>query len=323
VERGWERAYPFRALAIPEAESLVRRVRPDLRVFALEPLAAGLRNSNFRVEVASGAPFVLRLYTADPSACMRECAILALLADRLPVPRVLGCEPTASPPVALFEWLDGTPLDEILRDADAETAREVAFACGSALASIQALRFDAPGFLGPDLNVAVPMPDWAPTVLSMAEAVETRLGNELVTMVRRAVEANAHVVELVWTDAVLVHADYKPWNLLGRFAGGDAGANGGPAPFELTGILDWEFSCAGCRLIDFGTFLRDERNRPTGFGAAFAAGYAAVGGSLPADWRRLTPLVDLLSLLQLASRSNGAALGDLRRLIEESLTRRD
>jgi hypothetical protein len=45
----------------------------------------------------------------------------------------------------------------------------------------------------------------------------------------------------------------------------------------------------------------------------------AAGGLLPAEWRRLTLLVDLLSLQQMAGRSAGRATDDLRRLIETTV----
>jgi Ser/Thr protein kinase RdoA (MazF antagonist) len=312
MERGWDRIHSFRSVSIPEAESFVRTADPAARVSAIQPLTAGLRNTNYRIDLVAGQPLVLRFYTADPSACAREAAILAAIAGRVPVPLIRHFAPTAEPPFSLFDWLEGSPLDQVLADAGPGDAREIARVCGSALAAIHALHFAAPGFLGPDVAVASPMPAWAPTMLSILAIAAPRLGEELAAGVRRVVESDAPAVEAVWSDAVLVHADFKPWNLLGR-------APGAPLPFELTGVLDWEFSCAGCRLIDFGTFLRDESRRPEGFGDAFAGGYLAGGGSLPSDWRRLALLVDLVSVLQLANRHAGRGSDDLRRLLRESL----
>jgi len=273
------------------------------------------------VDLDGGPSLVLRMYTADPSACGREAAILAAFAGRVPVSQVFHAEPSAEPPFSLMGWLEGTPLDRILADAEPDDAREIALVCGSALATIHSIRFDGPGFLDPNLAVATPMSAWTSAMLSTLADAEARLGDALSHRVRRAVKEDAQAVEAVWSQAVLVHADYKPWNLLGRVDGAPQRRLRPPgAPtFELTGILDWEFSCAGCRLIDFGTFLRDEPRRPEGFGDAFASGYVAGGGSLPHDWRRLMLLVDLVSLLQMASRSSGQALDDLRRLIGDTI----
>ncbi len=318
MERGWDRAHPFRSLSLTDAERFARIVEPAARVSAVVPLTAGLRNSNHRIDLADGERLVLRRYTADPSACAREAALLRVLAGHVPVPGVLLSDPSAEPPFSILEWLEGAPLDEALGSAalNGERAREIAFACGFGLAAIHSIRFPAPGFFGPDLTVETRMPSWAPAVLETLALVEDRIGADLAAGVREAVESNGASVAAVWSEAVLVHADFKPWNLLGR-------ARGEPPVFALTGVLDWEFACSGCRLIDFGTFLRDERSRAAGFGDAFASGYVAGGGSLPDDWRRLATFVDLLSLLQLASHHAGRGLDDVRRLVGQALGRRD
>jgi Ser/Thr protein kinase RdoA (MazF antagonist) len=338
MERGWERAYSFRRVSRAEAEGFVRLALPSAKVARVEPLTAGLRNTNYRVELVGGRALVLRMYTADPSACARESAILAALAGRVPVPRVLHSEPSADPPFSLFDWIGGIPLDGILAEirapssgrerarerARGHAARQIAFACGSALASIHGLRFTTPGFFGPDLAIAMPMPDWDAAVLSALETAEPRLGPQLAGALRRTVESNARAVHGVWSEAALVHADFKPWNLL--YA---VDADGAAAKYRLTGVVDWEFACAGCRLIDFGTFLRERPGHaadgsaadgaaPDGFAEAFVEGYETGGAPLPPDWRRLTLLVDLLSLVQMSVWARGRGLQDIVRLLTES-----
>lgn len=78
----------------------------------------------------------------------------------------MALEPEAVPPFALLEWLEGRAMDEVLAEADAATAVELATLCGAALAAIHEIRFPAAGFLGPGLRVVRAMPAWAPTVLS-------------------------------------------------------------------------------------------------------------------------------------------------------------
>ncbi len=343
MERGWERAYSFRQVSRAEAEVFVRLALPSAKVARVEPLTAGLRNTNYRVELVEGRALVLRMYTADPSACARESAVLAALAGRVPVPRVLHSEPSADPPFSLFDWIEGRPLDGILAEirapsssrerarvsARGRAARQIAFACGSALASIHGLRFPTAGFFGPDLAIATPMPDWDAAILAALEAAEPRIGPRLAGALRRTVESNARAVHGVWSEAALVHADFKPWNLL--YA---VDADGAAAEYRLTGVVDWEFACAGCRLIDVGTFLRDvprravegpaadgsapEGSAADGFAEAFVEGYEAGGAPLPPDWRRLTLLVDLLSLVQMSVWARGRGLQDIVRLLTES-----
>lgn len=325
MERSWERRHAFVELQRDELVRLVGRALPGAAVVDARPLTAGLRNTNYRLELAGGAAAVLRLYVADPAACGREAGVLAMMAGRVPAPRVLYYDATSDPPFALLEWLDGLPLHEVLDGAGGPAALELAAVCGTALAGIHSRQFAAPGFLGPEMRVVRRMPAWAAALLeTLAGPVEERLGPELAARVRETVESNAGRVEAAWSDAVLVHGDYKPWNLLVREeAPGSAAAPraSGAAParaavaWHLAGILDWEFACAGCRLIDFATFLRDEEARPAGYGDAFASAYLAAGGTLPDDWRRLASLVDLLNLMQLLQSGDPQTTADLRRLV--------
>ena len=339
MERSWGRRHVFVELPRAELVRLVGRALPGAAVVDARPLTAGLRNTNYRLELAGGAAAVLRLYVADPEACSREASVLATMAGRVPAPRVLYYDATSDPPFALLEWLDGLPLHEVLDGAEPGAALELAAVCGTALARIHSRHFAAPGFLGPEMRVVRRMPAWAAALLeTLAGPVEERLGLELAARVRETVESNAGRVEAVWSDAVLVHADYKPWNLLVRAEAPGSAApgpapNGGPelkpaaprasgaasanevAVWHLTGVLDWEFACAGCRLIDFATFLRDEEARPAGYGDAFASAYLAAGGTLPNDWRRLARLVDLLNLVQLLQSGDPQTTEDLRRLV--------
>lgn len=325
MERSWERVHPFVELSVTELEQRVRCAFPGARVSEAVPLTAGLRNSNYRLTlVGAPSPVALRLYVADPEACAREAGVLAAVAGHVPAPRVWHSEGAANPPFALMEWLEGVPLDDVMRDCDGETAVSLAAACGSVLAAVHATRFSAPGFLGPDLRVVRPMPAWAPTVLSTLRGpVEERLGPELAARVRQTVESNAWAVEPVWSEAVLVHGDFKPWNMLAQpeaepSGGGGAGGGAGGG-WRLTGVLDWEFACAGSKLLDFATFLRDEAGRPSGFGDAFADAYLQAGGSLPDDWRGLTRLIDLLNLMQMLEWAGERALADLRRLVTQTV----
>ena len=320
MERGWERAHDFMELPARELERRVGGAFPGARLRAAQPLTAGLRNTNYRLEIEGGpSPLVLRLYVAEAAACAREAAVLAAIAGRVPAPRVLYCDPAATPPYAFIEWIEGRPLDSVLGDCDGATASELARACGTALAAIHGTRLPAPGFLGSEMSVIRPMPGWASAVIeALGGRVEERLGPELSAGVRAVVESNAPAVESVWSEAVLVLADYKPWNLLvDRPADGASDGPGGGTAWHVTGVLDWEFACAACKLIDFATFLRDEADRRPGFADVFAAAYVDAGGSLPTDWRPLTRLVDLLNLLQLLAWADHRAALELRRLVAE------
>jgi fructokinase len=125
-----------------------------------------------------------------------------------------------------------------------------------------------------------------------------RLGQPLASDLWRVVEGTRG-------DASLVHADFKPWNLLVGHEG------------CIAGVLDWEFAFAGSALFDLGIFLRHDRSLPRDYRSSFIAGYLDAGGSLPADWHRLIKLLDLLNLCQLLERApaTSPAVGQLRGLV--------
>jgi len=315
VERNWERARPFAELSIEDLEGRVRAFFPGARVLLAERQTRGLRNSNYRLTVAGApSPLAFRLYVADPLACSREAAVMAEVRNRAPVPRMLATDAAADPPFALADWIEGEPLDDVLRACDSATALELATACGAVLAAIHQTRFPSTGFLGArgrELRVAAPMPAWAPTLIASLDGpAAEHLGPELSARVRHVAVSSAPEVEPIWREAVLAHGDFKPWNLLVRQD---------PGAWRICGVLDWEFACAASPLLDFAIFLRDERVRPAGFGVAFAAAYRAAGGSLPKGWRRLVRLIDLLNLLQMLEWSGESAAADLRRLVSESM----
>lgn len=312
MERKWERTRPFAQLSIEETERRVGVFFPGAHVLVAEGQTRGLRNSNFRLTVVGApSPLALRLYVADHAACAREAAVIEAMGGRVPVPRMLGRETAADPPFALYEWLEGEPLDVVLRDCDVTAALNLAAACGTVLAAIHERRFPAPGFLSPDMRVERPMPNWAPTLLAAVNgSAGVRVGPELAARVRNVVESSAYQVEPIWSEAVLAHADFKPSNLLARQEAG---------VWRICGLLDWEFACAASPLLDFAIFLRDERARPVGFGDAFAAAYRTAGGRLPNGWRPLARLIDLLNMMQMLIWPGERRTADLRRLIGETL----
>src|SRR5205085_2382778 len=99
----------------------------------------------------------LRLYTADAAACAREVSLLRLVAERVPVPRVLRSDPHARPPWVLMECMDGMRFDRILVQAASTDIQQVCRSAGEVLAAIHSFSFAGPGLLGPNLDIAEPM----------------------------------------------------------------------------------------------------------------------------------------------------------------------
>jgi Ser/Thr protein kinase RdoA (MazF antagonist) len=318
MQQGWERRYPFLELGREALGRLLRRGFPGARVLEAEPLTAGLRNTNYRVRLLGRAePVVVRLYTADPAACRREVALTTLVRSSVPVPEVLYADPRADPPLAVLRWIEGVKLDDLLRSGDAADVQAAAFAAGTVLARIHTYQFGGSGFLGPDLRVARPLnigTGWAGYIdgfLGRGQA-GARLGADLSRRLSRMAAANAGCVLRLRDDRSLVHADFKPWNLLVRRAAGT---------WTVAGVLDWEFAFAGPPLVDLAIFLRHEASLPPEYARGFVAGYSLAGGHLPTDWRWVAKLLDLLNLCSMLDQpgGDGAFVEEIRALVRATV----
>jgi Ser/Thr protein kinase RdoA (MazF antagonist) len=311
VEEGWTRRYPHVQLDRGAIERLL-----DCAVLDAEVLGGGLRNTNYRVRL-DRQPFqaVLRLYTADPVACMREVALMRLVAERVPVPGVLRTDAKADPPWALFEWIAGIRFDQMLVRAAPAEVEQACRSAGAVLATIHSFSLPGPGFLGPNLEIVDPMGyPWLTGVTKFFEQDRARhlVGAALADDVVRLVERQKWRLADVWSQSRLVHADYKPWNLLVRRS-----ASG----WAISAALDWEFSLAGPPLCDFGIFLRYSARMPPEYVAGFLEGYGAAGGRVPPDVRNLARLIDLVALWTFLERASDdlAIVRDVRPLLVETV----
>jgi aminoglycoside phosphotransferase (APT) family kinase protein len=281
-------------------------------VVDLALLSGGLRNTNYRVQLAGGTvPLVLRLYTADPATCAREVALLRLIEGRVPSPRILRSDPSARPPWSLMTFINGEPFD-LAQEAPGADLRAMASSAGSVLARIHAFGFEHAGSFSAGLDVhpfdaQFRWSRWLAAILEHAE-VRRELGADLAQRLRRFVDDNAWRVEHHHEAPCLLHADYKPWNLLLQ-------------DNAVVGVVDWEFAFAGSRLNDIANFLRHSGAQPPEYETGFVAGYMAAGGVLPHNWKRLARLTDLMSLVDMLDRMHpDSGAGDsLRPLIELTL----
>ncbi len=310
VEQAWGRYRDLIELPPADASTLIGQT-----VLQVQPFSGGRRNSNYRLEVAGqSAALVLRMYTADPSACLREQRLLELVKDSVPVPRILQASPLAEPPWTLMSFVEGERMDLALATSSAAATHEITRSAGSALAHIHQVRFPSAGFLDEQLDVRealAPEYRWHTMLRTMLEqdGLLKNLGDVLSERLRRFVDDNETLEEAMSSGGpCLSHSDYKPWNLL-------------VAASEVAAVLDWEFAFAAAPLNDIGNFLRYSARYLPEYESGFIEGYVEAGGDLPNDWRRLARLVDLINLLEFLSRpdESGTVARDVRPLLEATL----
>lgn len=174
---------------------------------------------------------------------------------------------------------------------------------------IAAVEFERPGFFtGDDLAVAAQLPWSLQLPQFAADCMERHPVPRLdAASCRDWAELCAHhapALDAVQDQACLVHADFNPKNLL---------VTGQGTSWQVTAVLDWEFSFSGCPYADAANMVRFADGYPAayadGFTAAFA-GHQPAGLPPPADWLYLGRVFDLFALSDLVTRPAGHGVAD-------------
>ncbi len=275
---------------------------PHSRVLAAETLGGGLRNANLKLTLdPAREPVVLRMYEQDASLCRKELDLLRMLHATVPVPEVIHAAPDGLdelPPFSLSRFIEGVSFREVVHGGDRDAIAQAARSAGETLAAIGRIAFPGPGWLGPGPTVGAPLLEGAdpiPRFIDLcfkSQNLQGRVPMELRD--RTHAMSWSHAPRLACLDeAVLVHGDFNRRNLLVRRVAGRS---------TVVAVLDWEFAVSGTPLADVGNFLRYERaDRPL-VEPHFSTGFLGAGGQLPADWRLLARLVDLVALSESLTR---------------------
>jgi Ser/Thr protein kinase RdoA (MazF antagonist) len=265
---------------------------------SVTPLAGGHSGETFLADL-DGDEVVLRLYARAPQRAVVDVALLRRLRGVVPVPAVLDARVRPEgdlPPYVLTARLPGERLDEALARVGEREAYELGRAVGGVTLRLATVRFGAPGELsGPDLAVTR-MPA---EVASLEHFVRDRVGavpgwgDEDRAALLGLARGVRPLLDAVARESTLVHSDLNPKNLLVDVERA-----------EVTGLLDWEFAYAGCRLADLGNLLRFPPEEDDDPGHAFLAGAVEVAeaGGLPAGWLDTARALDLFALVELAAR---------------------
>jgi hypothetical protein len=215
-----------------------------------------------------------------------------------------------------MEFVDGDRFDLALQGMSEADVQQASASAGAALASIHDFGFERAGLFGPGLEVVSPMGgSWLPMVergMSDGGRPRERVGAELADRLLRLIDAQGHRLEPQWSQARLLHCDYKPWNMLARQS---------PSGWHVTAVLDWEFAAAGPPLCDFGIYLRYADRHPSAYTTAFVDGYRDAGGTVPDDAARLCRLVDLVNVCTFLERpeDDAAITQEMQRVILATL----
>jgi aminoglycoside phosphotransferase (APT) family kinase protein len=325
----WGRGAEALALTPSELTRLVQPAFPGQSVTTSELASGGLANTNIRLELsAHPRPVLLRLYSRDsnldtapmPEVAAKEAALHRLLAQKLPVPRVIFAapdNPVTGHAYMLRDWSYGQRLEVVAQKQTPAVLVELARETGTVLAGIHRVTFPESGFLDGQLSV-VPFPpgigEGLPELLEtlLGERGKERLGLELARALMAFAEREPNLGASWPGPPSLTHGDFGGSNILVCID--ELGA-------RVEAVIDWEFALSASPMMDLGNLLRPPLGELPGFEEAVANGYRAAGGVLPDDWRRLTlynGLADWASFLG-RPRINDALVEDARRMISRTL----
>lgn len=313
-----DRRHPWIDLPEHELHAMVDAAAPGRAVAAMERVSGGRCNTNLRVRLrGSRESLLLRIYSRGREVAEKELALHRRLAGIVPVPEP-RCDSVfldgQARPFALFEWIELPPLGDVLPAVDGVAAEAFGRSAGEVLARLGAIRFDAPGDLGPDLSVSPWQFPGAGSLMSFVtwcvslEPVARRLGPHRCDRLIERVARDGDRLQGMDRECSLVHADFNPGNLLARGSGKAA---------AVGSVLDWEFAHSGSPMMDFGNLLRAHRALPAGFVDGFLDGFQSVAGPLPPDWFVRCRLVDLTAQLEFLTSTEDR--GELHRVAIETI----
>ncbi len=301
-----QRRCPIIELDLEQIKSLIRPAMTST-VVDFELMTHGAINSNYKVTLDNGKNILLRLYGQQgPTESDRnkvEEDVINLVAATVPVADVLHVGTTSDDnarPYAILKWCEGILLQQLLDGGKYLKSKayltDVMAAVGETLAAIGSYKFARAGFFAADLKIEQTFADDASAYLRTCltnSLVKERLGAALHEHLSEYVDAAAPHLNryLAGQEASLVHGDFNALNIL---------VTENRDRWCVSAVLDWEFAHAGTALFDVGNFLRNEEKYP-GMSTAFIAAYqnaAKDDAKLPENWRQLSRLADLNSLLE-------------------------
>ena len=275
---------------------------PDSKIADAQILSGGLINTNIKVEFSSRRPpVVIRIYRGPTEVCLKETAILRLVRSTVPVPEVIHVEPNGvngSRPFCILEFVNGLTFQQLKRTQDLEAINHAAASIGKALAAMGNYQFSKPGLLNANLAKELIVEDgYSEDPDPIPHLLETFLQSQVLQRrLDRSLQHELH--DFIWSWSIqlrtlsnerhLVHCDFGNRNLLVDRINGS---------WQVVAVLDWEFAVSGSPLIDVGHFLRYENQDARLREPYFSDAFVEFGGVLPADWRRLSRVLDLTGLV--------------------------
>lgn len=283
----------------------------------VQPLEGGYSGETFLVG-AAGSQAVLRLYLRHPERAGIDAALLRLVRDIVPVPRVLDVRTTPTdqlPAYLMTERLPGQRLDLALPGASAEVRRHAGEDLGAILARLSAIPFLRGGQFVDDQLTIEP---WPPAAGGLEAWVDAHRTVEYfaewpaadLDALAEIARSGQDLLDDYVSRVCLVHSDVNPKNVLIE-----------PESGAVTGLVDWEFAHSGTPYTDLGNLLRFETDEV--FARAVLRAFTAQAPGIAPGRRsvQLARVADLFALVDLAARTTANPVVEQARALLATITR--
>lgn len=308
-KKDWE--HPYLEESLPSQhilKTLMDQGIPNFIPESFDILSGGNRNLNLRVH-GKDSSAILRLYLSDSKAGMREKNIYHMLRGEIPVPRVFYTGMYDGISFSILEDMPGISLRDVLlnhKDPDFRIMESV----GKLLSSFQKFPFDHAGFFDEALNIKII--DYARDIKAYGlnalqkEPVQRALSTTMINAIVQRIEHTDFTI--LEKNPHFTHGDFGPENILVT-----TGENG----WEISALLDTEFSFSGSFLQDIANMTRYAHKMPKAFETQFFKGLSM---ALPNNWENMTETLNILALLDILSRHNAQTHLKMFKDIQELIT---
>lgn len=307
LKLNWERRSEHVDLDVEVAQRLIAPYSSQ-KIKDMGLMSVGCANTNYKVVLDNDEACILRFYVRDRDAYYRECALYALLKDKLPVPEIMyasdACD-VVEYPYVIMSYMNGCLMRDVVVQGNHKAIGECAYSAGQHLGVLKDVLFEHGGFFGHAHDV-IPFSE-EESYLSYVSSclgsdhVQEALGSEIIRDLAVFVEHHADCLPRQ-SPANLTHADFDPSNLLVKQINGT---------YQLAAILDWEFAFAGSYLFDMGLFLRYSHMLPKVYESMFVQGLVRSGSALPLNWKKSSKLSDMVSLLGVINQNTAVSRPNL------------
>lgn len=279
--------------------SMVAEAFPNAPLLSYEIVTQGCDNINIKIILENGT-FNLRIYLRDKGAAYREMQIAGIMRFDIPIPETLfvgdQIQGSTTYRFAITQFMEGTPLRDLLLNYPEEIWRDVMLDVGTLLSEFRRLSFSQAGFFDEHFDIPKPfqpndLTSYIEACLSNSQVKET-LGDAVFQQLRDIFQTHRHLLPDE-SEAILVHGDFDPANILVHQIDGK---------WRISAILDWEFAFSGSYLWDVANMLRYAHKMPASYQESFIQGLEQEGIELPDNWRSTIALLNISSLLDILMR---------------------